>query len=265
MLEIFKTIVGQRQLIHQITKREIAGRYKGSVLGLAWSFFNPVLMLIVYTFVFSVIFQTKWGQGTGGKGEFASMLFCGLIVANLFGEVVGRAPLLISSNVNYVKKVVFPLEILPVISIATALFHAFISVLVLVIALLFLNGTVPWTVILFPVVLLPFLIVLCGISWVLASLGVYLRDIGQIIGVVVTIMTFMAPVFYPLNAIPGKYVQFIMLNPLTMIIEQFRDVVVRGALISLTDWVIYLVIALVIFYIGYIFFQKTKKGFADVV
>lgn len=265
MFAIIETAIKHRQLILQISKREIYGRYKGSVFGVAWSFFNPILMLLVYTFVFSVIFQTKWGQGNGGKAEFAAMLFCGLIVSNLFGEIVGRAPQLIVSNANYVKKVVFPLEILTFVSIVTALFHACISIIVLVVALIFMGLDLHLTLLLFPVALFPFLVLMCGLSWIFAALGVYLRDVGQIVSILITIATFLSPVFYPLEAVPTKFVSYIILNPLTMVIEQFRDLVIRGRLFDVNEWGLYFVISLVIFYLGYNFFQKTRKGFSDVL
>ena len=142
LLSLGKSLLQHRELILQMTKREVVGRYKGSVIGLAWSFFNPVFMLVIYTFVFSEIFKFRWG-GIGGddsKTQFALVLFVGMIVLSLFSEVINRAPGLILSNANYVKKVVFPLEILPVISMGAALFHGFISLGVLLAAFALFNG-----------------------------------------------------------------------------------------------------------------------------
>lgn len=256
-----------RQLIWQMTKREVVGRYKGSAMGLTWSFFNPVFMLVVYTFVFSEVFKSRWG-GIGGddsKTQFAVVLFVGMIVLNLFSEVLNRAPGLILSNVNYVKKVVFPIEILPAIAMGTALFHSVISLGVLLVAFVLFNGYLYWTAIFTPLVLLPLVIVTLGISWMLASLGVFLRDVGQTIGVITTVLMFLSPVFYPVTAVPERFRPFIMANPLTFIIEQAREVLIWGHLPSWTGLGIYTLAAIVIAWAGYALFQKTRKGFADVL
>ncbi|MBL4670583.1 MAG: ABC transporter permease [Flavobacteriales bacterium] len=246
--------------------REIIGRYKGSVMGLFWSFINPVLMLAVYTFVFSVVFKAKWGVGSEeSKTSFALVLFVGLIVHGLLAEVLNRAPSLILSNVNYVKKVIFPLEILPVINLLAAFFHSVISLVVLLIAYVAINGYLPWTIILIPIVLLPLATLVLGLAWMLASLGVFIRDIGQTIGIITTVMLFMAPVFFPLSAMPEKYHPFILANPLTFIIEQSREVLIFGHLPNWSGLGIYMLIASAVAWSGYIWFQKTRKGFADVL
>jgi lipopolysaccharide transport system permease protein len=256
-----------RQLIAQMTKREVTGRYKGSALGMAWSFFNPVFMLVVYTFVFSEIFKSRWG-GVGGndsKTQFAVVLFVGMIVLNLFSEVLNRAPGLILGNVNFVKKVVFPIEILPVIAMGAALFHGLISLGVLMLAFGVFNGYLQWTAVFIPLVLLPLVILTTGLAWMLASLGVFLRDVGQTIGLITTVLMFLSPVFYPVNAVPERFRVFIMANPLTFIIEQAREVLVWG---HLPDWfglASYTLAALVVAWAGYVWFQKTRKGFADVL
>ena len=262
-----KSLWKNHQLISQMTKREVIGRYKGSTMGLAWSFFNPVFMLVVYTFVFSEIFKSRWG-GNGGdesKTQFAVLLFVGMIVFTLFSEVLNRAPVLILSNINYVKKVVFPLEILPVISMGAALFHSLISVGVLLAAFVLFNGYLHWTVILVPLVFLPLVFLALGLSWILASLGVFLRDVGQTIGIVTSVLMFLSPVFYPISAVPERFRPFIMANPLTFIIEQAREVLVWG---HMPDWAglgVYTLAATVIAWGGFAWFQKTRKGFADVL
>jgi lipopolysaccharide transport system permease protein len=262
-----KSLLRNRELIIQMTKREVVGRYKGSVMGLAWSFFNPVFMLVVYTFVFSDIFKSRWG-GDGGndsKTQFAVILFVGMIVLNLFSEVLNRAPSMILFNVNYVKKVVFPIEILPVIAMGAALFHSLISLGVLLIAFVLFNGYLHWTAVFTPLVFLPLVILTTGIAWMLASLGVFLRDVGQTIGIVTTVLMFLSPVFYPVTAVPERFRPFIMANPLTFIIEQAREVLIWG---HLPNWIglgTYTIAAIAIAWIGYIWFQKTRKGFADVL
>lgn len=267
LLALARSLWRNRQLIIQMTRREVAGRYKGSALGLAWSFFNPVFMLVVYTFVFSEIFKSRWG-GVGGdesKTQFAVILFVGMIVMGLFTEVLNRAPGLIISNVNYVKKVVFPIEILPVIAMGAALFHSLISFGVLLTAFALFNGFLHWTVIFAPLVLLPLVILTLGIGWMLASLGVFLRDVGQTIAIITTVLMFLTPIFYPVTAVPERFRPFIMANPLTFIIEQAREVVIWG---HLPNWIglgIYTLVATAFAWAGYAWFQKTRKGFADVL
>jgi lipopolysaccharide transport system permease protein len=261
-----QSLIKNRQLIYQMTKREVIGRYKGSVMGLAWSFFNPIVMLIIYTFVFSVVFKTRWGTNDpDNKSEFALILFVGLIIFNLFSETINRAPGLILNNVNYVKKVVFPLEILPVINFGTALFHAFISFLVMFIAFLLINGFINWTAIFLPMVLLPFALLILGISWFIASLSVFARDIGQATGMVTSLLMFLSPLFYPITALPEKYQIWILFNPISFIVEQARAVIVFGQLPDWTGLSLYFIFAALVMMLGFSWFQKTRKGFVDVL
>lgn len=256
-----------RQLIAQMIKREVTGRYKGSAFGLAWSFFNPVFMLVIYTFVFSEIFKSRW-VGAGGddsKTQFAVVLFVGLIVLNLFSEVLNRAPSLILGNVNYVKKVVFPIEILPVIAVGAALFHGLISLGMLLLAFFIFNGYLNWTAVFTPLVLMPLVIFTTGLAWMLASLGVFLRDVGQTIGILTTVLMFLSPVFYPVTAVPERFQTYIMANPLTFIIEQAREVLIWGHMPNWWGLAIYTIASSAIAWAGYAWFQKTRKGFADVL
>jgi lipopolysaccharide transport system permease protein len=266
LVALGKSLWRNRQLIAQMTKREVVGRYKGSALGLVWSFLNPVFMLTVYTFVFSVVFKARWGVGgEESKTQFAVVLFVGMVVHGLFAEVLNRAPGLILSNVNYVKKVVFPLEILSVVSMGVALFYSLISLGVLLIAFVLFNGYLHWTAVLAPLVVLPLVILTLGLAWMLASLGVFLRDVGQTIGIITTVMMFLAPVFYPITMLPEELRPWIMANPLTFIIEQAREVLIWG---RLPDWLglgVYTLVATVVAWAGYAWFQKTRKGFADVL
>ena len=255
-----------RSLIWQMTRREVAGRYRGSILGLLWSFFNPVFMLLIYTFVFSVVFQAKWGQRQSeSKAEFALILFAGLIVFNLFSEVLSRAPGLVLSNVNYVKKVVFPLEILPVVATCSALFHAFVSVFVLLAFRVLTNGFLPLTAVLFPLVLLPFVVFVLGLAWFLSSLGVFVRDVGQTIGILISALMFVSPIFFPASVLPEQIRAWLFLNPVTFIIEQARAVLLWN---TQPDWqglALYLLVGLAVAWCGFLWFQKTRKGFADVL
>ncbi len=263
--EMLLSIVRNRYLIKKSIQREVIGRYRGSLLGILWSFFNPLFMLVVYTFVFSVVFQARWGETSGSKVEFALLLFSGLIVFNLFAECVNRAPTLILSNVNYVKRVVFPLEILPIISFGGALFHFFISFIVWVLGYVFFLGAPHGTMVLLPLVLLPLAFFILGLSWLLASLGVYLRDVGQIINILVMALMFLSPIFYSISRIPENYRVFLRFNPLVPIIESTRDVIFWGQMPHLVSLSICYIGSLVIAWLGFAWFQKTRKGFADVL
>uniref|UniRef100_UPI0030FBE46C ABC transporter permease n=1 Tax=uncultured Acidovorax sp. TaxID=158751 RepID=UPI0030FBE46C len=254
-----------RQLIARMGQREIIGRYKGSAMGLAWSFITPLFMLAIYTFVFSVVFQARWGTSEESKTQFAVVLFAGLIVHTLFSDVINRAPQLVLGNVNYVKKVVFPLEILPVVQLLSATFHALVSVAVLIAAQLVFQGSLPITALLLPVVLLPFLLLTLGLAWCLASLGVFVRDVGQTISLVTSVMLFMSPVFFPVQSLPPALQPWMHLNPLTFVIEQVREVVVWGRLPDWQGLAVYSLASIATAWLGFAWFQKTRKGFADVL
>ncbi|SAI67119.1 O PS export [Bordetella ansorpii] len=259
------SILAHRALIGSLVRREVVGRYRGSALGLLWSFFNPIFMLLVYTFVFSVVFKARWPGGTESRTEFALVLFAGLIVFNFFAECINRAPSLVLSNVNYVKKVVFPLEILPCVAVGSALFHLAISLTVWVLFYVIFYGVPHATVLLFPVVVVPLIVMILGLSWFLAALGVYLRDVTQFIGILTTVLMFVSPVFYSPTALPEQYRWFINLSPLTMIVEQGRAVLFWGQGINWLGWSVYAVASVIVAMLGYAWFQKTRKGFADVL
>jgi len=263
---LYRSLVRNRQLIIQMIKREVIGKYRGSFFGLAWSFFNPILMLIIYTFIFSVVFKAKWGVGSDeGKAQFALTLFVGLIVFNFFSETINRAPNLILSNVNYVKKVVFPLEILPVISLGASFFYAVISLFVLMVGIIIFNGYLYWTSIYIFLIFIPLAFFVLGLSWILASLVVYMRDVGQSIGILTSILMFLSPVFYSIDVLPSRFQFWMMLNPLSFIIEQARVVLIEGAM---PNWDLlgkYTLGALVFMWFGYVWFQKTRRGFSDVL
>jgi lipopolysaccharide transport system permease protein len=252
-------------LISSLSKREVLGRYRGSFFGIFWSFFNPMFMLAIYSFVFGEIFNSRWAGGSGSKGEFALILFAGLILFNFFAECLSRAPGLILSNVNYVKKVVFPLEIFPWVVVASALFHAAVSLLVWFVAYFVMFGIPQWTVVFLPLVFIPLILLTAGLTWLLSSLGVFLRDIGQVIGILLTAMMFLSPLFFPLSSMPDSFQSLLMLNPLTIPILQIREVMFWG---REPDWTLlgaYTGVSLVLSWIFFAFFQKSRKGFADVI
>ena len=264
--EIGSSLWRHRYLVRTLIRQEVAGRYQGSVLGLLWSFFNPVFMLAVYTFVFSVIFKARWGTGgSDSKTEFALVLFVGMIIFNLFAECATRAPSLILSNLTYVKKVVFPLEILPWVNFGAALFHALVSLGVWLFFYVAVFGYPPDTIVLFPLLLLPLGLFSMGVSWFLASLGVYLRDVAQIAGIVTTALMFLTPIFYPISAIPASYQVVIRLNPFTSIIEQARNLLIFGRGMAWDEYGLLTLCAGFVAWLGFVWFQKTRKGFADVL
>lgn len=254
-----------RQLIIAMAQREILGRYRGSVFGLFWTLLNPLVMLTVYTFVFSVVFNARWGSGGGSRVEFALVLFAGLMIFNLFAECVNRAPTLILANVNYVKKVVFPLEILPLISLCAALFHMIISLCVWLVFYGIFFGYPPVTALWYPVVLLPLLLLILGASWLLSSLGVYLRDTAQMVAVATTMLMFLSPIFYPLSALPLANQPLLLLNPLTPVIEMVRGCLIWGQAPEPGLLIVYYAVTGLVCWLGFVWFQKTRKGFADVL
>lgn len=265
-LTMFMSLWCNRQLVWQMIKREVLSRYRGSAVGLAWSFINPILMLLVYTFVFSDVFKARWSMSAEeSKTDFAIPLFAGMIVFSIFAECINRAPGLIIANVGYVKRVVFPLEILPWVSLGSVLFHGLVSLTVLLLAQLIIKHSLPWTSLLFPLILLPLIFASMGLSWFLAALGVYIRDVGQIVGVFTTILMFLSAVFYPVSALPKEYQGWILLNPLIFIIEESRNALIFGVLPHWSFLVIAWVVGFIISMIGFWWFQKTRKGFADVI
>lgn len=253
-----------RELIRQLVRREIDLRYSGSVLGVVWSFINPLAMLLVYSFVFGSVFGARWGGATESE-DYTVLLFAGMLIHGLFAECLGKASTLIVSNSNYVKKVIFPLEVLVWTTVGAALFHFFTGLIVLLVMQLFLVGALDWTIFFLPMIVLPFVLFLSGLSWAVAALGVFFRDVSQMINMVISIMMFLSPVFYSVESVPERYRQYMLVNPLTLVIEQARAVLVRG---ELPDWTSVLAIfctGSVTCVCGLWFFNKTRKGFGDVL
>lgn len=245
--------------------RDILGRYRGSAGGLIWSLITPILMLAIYTFVFSGIFKARWSADSTSPLDYALQLFVGLIIHGLAADCFNRAPMLVVGNVSYVKRVLFPLDTLAVVNLLASLFHAAISLVVLVVFFIAVEHHLYFTVLWLPVVLLPYLVMLAGISWMLAALGVYLRDISQLMGLVTMVLLFMSPVFYPISNLPERFHIFFKLNPLTIIIEQARVVTLQGHAPDFIALGVYMLVALAVAWGGLAAFHKMKKGFADVL
>lgn len=255
-----------RDLIRQFTRREIEGRYKGSFLGLFWSFVNPLVLLLIYTYVFGFVFKSRWPEGQSGSlGEFAAVIFCGLITYTIFSETISRASTLIVQVPNYVKKVVFPLELLPISLLGAALFQGVIGLFILVIVNLILGGSLHWTVIFVPLVILPMLLMCLGVSWFLASFGVFVRDSNYTVVLLVQVLFFLTPIFYSLSAVPEPARSVMYFNPLASVVENMRFVVLWGQQPNWSNVGIWIVPSVAVSLLGYAWFMKTKKAFADVI
>lgn len=263
--DLYQSVKKNRQLILQMTKRNLVGKFKGSFFGLLWSFINPLIMLGIYTFAFSVVFKAKWGIDNEGHLDFALILFASLTIFNLFGEILKESPLLIISQANFVKKVVFPLEILPISSLLAALAHSGISLGIFILFFGVAHLSLPVTLLLLPLVILPLVLISLGVSYILASLGVFLRDIGYFMNHVITILLFTSPVFFSMERIPVQFRTLMLLNPIAYLLEDARSVMIFG---KYPNWIAlgsYTVFGFVLLIFGYWTFQKTRKGFADVM
>lgn len=256
-----------RELWWRLTEREVLGRYRGSLLGVSWSFLNPLAMLGVYTFIFSQVFNARWGSAanSGGPIAFAINLFAGLIVFNIFAECANKAPTTVLAFPNYVKKVIFPLEILAAVTVGSALFHALTSLVVLAVFELVGFQRIPLQALWLPLIWLPLVLGCLAMSWFLGALGVFLRDLGQIITVAVSMLMFLSPIFFPLSALPSRWQPLLALNPLAGVIEQTRLVLVEGKHPDPFYLVAATVLSLVACELCFRGFEKAKRAFADVL
>jgi lipopolysaccharide transport system permease protein len=255
-----------RGLIFQLTRREIAGRYRGAYLGIFWSLINPLVMLAVYTLVFGGIFNGKFTQsGKETAIDFALGLFCGMNLFNFFVEVVSRSPALILSNPNFVKKVVFPLEVLSVVAVLAALFHLAIATLPLILGLLIAHGSLPWGTLLLVPIVIPLILGTLGMSWLLAALGVFIRDLQAAVTPALTILMFLSCIFYPLSAVPQMLRPFIQLNPMADLIQSARDAVMLNAIPDWRIWIGLLGSGIILFGLGLWVFRSCRGAFADTI
>lgn len=258
-------MVRNRELLWALSKREIAARFKGSYGGLSWYVIQNLLLLALYSFIFGSLFKSRWAQGGHIPGNYTIALFTGLILFNIFAECITRAPTLILSNANYVKKVVFPLEILPAIQLITAMFNAFIAVLVLVAMAFFLKAPMFWQGLWLPVIVLPLLILILGLSWFLSALGTYVRDVNQVVTLLISAIMFLSPLFYQISSLPEKVRPLIRLNPLTIPMEEARGALMFGETPNFGLLANYLCISIIVAALGFMFFQKARRGFPDVL
>ena len=254
-------------LIWQLAKRDILGRYRAARLGLVWSVLTPLSLLVTYTFVFTTILQVKWSENASeGYGEFALALFCGMLVYNFFAEITSRSTSIVVANRNYVNKVIFPLEVLVLSLLISALFNMLIGYGVWMVAWIWIRGELPHlTTLWFPLVLIPLCFTVAGLSWALASASVFIRDVSKVVDVILQIMFFATPIFYSIERVPLPYRHILLGNPLTHTIEDARRILMAGVEPDWARWCVYLTISLFVATLGYAFFMKSKRAFTDVI
>lgn len=261
-----RIILRNRSLLFYLVKRNISSKYQGSMLGLLWSFIQPLMMLCIYTYVFSVVFKARWGEGIGSsKGAFAIILFCGMSLYTVFSEAVTLSANVVVNNANLVKKVVFPLVLLPLSQAFASFLQGCVWLFLLLAGAVFVYGNLSWSMLLLPLILLPFLLFTAGISFFAASLTVYIRDTPYVLNVILQIFFFLTPIFYPVSAVPESFRKFLLFNPLTYMIEQTRMVLLYARIPDLKLIGISLATGLIVFILGFAWFNKTQKGFADVI
>lgn len=254
-----------RELVYYLTRQRIVLRYRGSLLGAAWMILSPALMLAIYTLVFGVIFTPRWTAEAQGTTEYALLLYLGLCAYWFLSECVAESPGLIVQHSTYVKKVVFPLDILVWVSVSTAMFHSTIRLLVFAAAHLLVEGNLPMTIVLLPFVWLPLALMTLGISWLLSAMGVFIRDLGEIVTLALTAMLFLSPVFYSVESLPEAFRWLILVNPITQPISQIRDVAYFGVLPGARAFLLTLAISYFAAWLGHAFFVRSRRAFADAI
>ena len=259
-------IFQNRNLLRHLVKRNISARYQGAFLGGLWNFIQPLMMLCVYTFVFSVVFKARWGEyAENSKGAFAMIIFCGMACFSVFSESVTLSSGIICSNPNYVKKVVFPLVLLPLSQVLSSFLSGAVWLILLLAGTVFVYGSISWSILWLPLLLIPFFMLTLGVAFFVSSLAVYIRDTPYVVNVILQVFFFLTPIFYPVSAVPETFRKFLLLNPLARMIGQIRDVLFAAKLPDLGNFGISLTVGAVVFLLGFAWFNKTQKGFADVI
>ncbi|MFP6640423.1 MAG: ABC transporter permease [Myxococcota bacterium] len=258
-------LLDARQVVYYLTRKSIVLRYRGSALGIVWSFIVPALTLAIYTVVFGVVLRARWSTGESSTTQYALLLYLGLCVYWFVSECVSEAPSLIANHSNYVKKIVFPLDILPWVSVFDALFHSVIRLAVFVIVFSVLWGLPPWTIILLPIVWLPVCLWTLGLCWILAAAGVFLRDLREIISLMLIALLFLSPIFYPIDRLPALARNMVLLNPVALPVMQTRDVAYYGVIPDPLVWLAVATASAVFAWGGHAIFSRSRGAFADVV
>ena len=261
--ELLGSLWNHRELIIALTNREIRGPYKGGALGISWGIVSPVAMLTIYSFIFSQIFQARWGGTTGGPVNFALNLFSGLIAFNIFSESARKSTRLISDNPNFVKKIIFPLEVLGMATVATSCFHAVLSLSVLLIFKLLFTGGIPFTTLWLPVIWIPLVLGSLATTWLLSAVGVFSRDSDQAVNLGLSLLMFITPIFYPLNALPDKWQTILRLNPLSSIVDQTKRACIDGVAPNSLSVAASIILAMLICEVCLRIFNKSRREFAD--
>ncbi|XOV84240.1 MAG: ABC transporter permease [bacterium] len=254
-----------RSLIRSLASREIQKTYKGSYLGFFWLFVQPIAMLCVYGFVFGFVLQARFGIEQESELSYALTLFAGLLCFQVFSECLTRSPTLITSHVNYVKKIVFPVELLAIAILASALFRAVLSFGIWMVFFVSVYGAPHTTIFYAPLVFIPLCAFSIGVAWIFSALGVYIRDLSQLVGVLSTATLFLSAIFYPLSLIPEKYLYLMYFNPMTSIVELLRTVAIRGEHLPLTEYTLLTGISILFMCFGFWLFQSLRRGFSDVL
>lgn len=252
-----------------LAKRDFSARFRGSILGAFWMIINPLFTLAIYYYVFSLIFKARWQvllpSGEDVEAPSALVLFMGLICFNFFSECFTRAPGLIRENPSYVKKIVFPLEIMPLVSVTSAFFAAMINVCLLLLFFIFSVGLPSWQALLLPITFMPLITVCLGLVYCLAALGVYLPDLKSLVGPIAMSLMFLTPIMYPISVVPESMRGYVLLNPLTHIVEQTRCVFFAQTLPLWPQWLLLMGGSMLFLALSFWLFRKLRKGFGDVL
>jgi len=265
IFEPITRLIGSRQIVYYLTRKRIVLRYRGSLLGIFWVLISPALTLVIYTVVFGVMLRARWSSGDTSTTEYALMLYLGLCVYWFVSDCVAEAPNLILNHPNYVKKVVFPLEILPFVSVADALFHTLLRFLVFVIAVSILEGPPPATILLLPLVWIPVCLWTLALCWLLAAAGVFLRDLREVVALALVAMLFLSPIFYSLDNIPDVAAAVMRLNPIVIPVIQVREVAFLGVIPDPATWLKVVGLSAFCARLSYAIFSRSRGMFADVV
>jgi lipopolysaccharide transport system permease protein len=259
------TIARYRDLIAQLVRREFQVRFRGATLGVLWAIITPFMTVLMFAFVFGVVFKSRWGGTELSTESFIIIVLVGMALHGILAEALGRAPTAILGQPAYVKKVIFPLEILPIVVTVNAVLNAAITLLVVLTASAIMKGTFEVTMLLLPIVLLPYVVLITGVVLFVSAIGVYIRDMSQIVNLFTMLTLFLSPVFYPISAVPAGYRFLLYVNPLTFIVEQTREVALYGHMPDWSGLAIYAPLAFLFTWLGYCCFQKARNGFADVI
>lgn len=258
------SLFGFRTLIKLMVKRDFQSRYRGSLLGALWPLIHPVGHLLLYTFVFCVVLKVRFGQD-GSTGNFALYLMSGLLAWGAISESLARSTTCVLEVPNYVKRVVFPVEIIPLVVAISALTTQLGGMLILSLCAGVYQQSLHASLLYIPMIMLPQIMFMVGLSWILASLGVYVRDIRHLMSLALSAWMYMTPIVYPASALPENLRFLIWINPVAGMVGDYRRVMLEGKAPDFGIFAVYSAVSIVLFFAGYYFFMKTKRSFADVM